>query len=811
MRYIYILCFLLISGFANAQNARKTESFNAGWKFYLGDEPNAKEAAFNDSKWRSLNLPHDWSIEGPFDEKHSTGQNEGGLPAGIGWYRKTFTVPASAKGKHLFIDFDGVYRNSEVWINGHLLGTRPNGYISFEYELTEHLKFGAQNVIAIKVDNSQQPNSRWYSGSGIYRNVWLVTKNSLHIDHWGIQLTTPIIKDKQATVELAISVKNAEARINGDKNAIVVFPLQVKTTVYDATNKQVASNITFANMTDDIERQRIFQAIHIPNPKLWSTNLPYIYRVRVQLQNGTQLVDEQTINTGIRTFNFDAVKGFSLNGIPTKINGVCMHHDLGVLGAAVNTRAIERQLQILKDMGCNAIRTSHNPPAPELLDLCDRMGFLVMDEAFDMWKKKKNKFDYAVDWDKWHVQDLQDQILRDRNHPSVFVWSIGNEIREQRDSTGITIGRELVDIVKQLDKTRPVTSALSDADPTKNFIYQSGALDLVGLNYHQEVYADFPKNYPGQKFIGTEQMSALESRGFYDEPTDTTRFWPQSSKEKYTRGNPEMAVTAYDNVAAYWGSTHETTWKIIKKYPFLSGMFVWTGFDYLGEPTPYPWPARSSYFGIVDLAGFPKDVYYMYQSEWTNKPVLHLLPHWNWQPGKTVDIWAYYNNADEVELYLNGKSLGIRKKQGDDLHVVWKVKYEAGTLKAISRKDGKIVKTEQVVTAGEPYQIKLNADRSTIKADGKDLSFVTVTVLDKQGNPVPNADNLIRFNIEGAGVLKAVDNGSQTNLQSFQSKQCKLFSGKCLVIIQSGQKKGNIAVTATGNGLKSASLGLIGG
>jgi beta-galactosidase len=472
----------------------------------------------------------------------------------------------------------------------------------------------------------------------------------------------------------------------------------------------------------------------------------------------------------------------------------------------VHPRAIERQLQILKAMGCNAIRTAHNPPAPELLDLCDRMGFLVMDEAFDMWKKKKNKFDYSKDWDKWHVQDLQDQVLRDRNHPSVFIWSIGNEIREQFDSTGISIGRELVGIVKSLDKTRPVTSALSDADPKKNFIYQSSALDLVGLNYHIETYADFQKNYPGQKFIGTEQMSALATRGHYDMPSDSIRRWPKDGKTPLKDGNPDLTVSSYDNVSAYWGSTHEETWKIIKKYDFLSGLFVWSGFDFLGEPVPYLWPARSSYYGIVDLAGFPKDAYYMYQSEWTNKPVLHLFPHWNWQPGKLVDVWAYYNNADEVELYLNGKSLGIKAKTGDELHVMWRVKYEPGTLKAVSRKNGKIVLVNQIVTAGEPYQIKLSADRSKIKAGGKDVSYITVSVVDKQGNPVPLADNLIKFDIEGAGILKGVDNGCQTNLEPFTARQIKLFNGLALGIIQSNSKAGRIIVNATGNGLQSARI-----
>jgi len=774
---------------AQAQPARKTESFNAGWKFFLGDNPAAKAIDFNDAGWRKLDLPHDWSIEGKFDKKNPTTQAEGGLPAGIGWYRKTFIVPATAKGKNIFIDFDGVYRNSEVWINGHYLGKRPNGYISFEYELTKYLKSGQKNTIAVKVDNSEQPNSRWYSGSGIYRNVWLVTVNKIHFKHWGTVITTPVVNKNVAKL-------NIKTAIHGNTGK----HLTLKTTIWNAANHLISSQLKTVNDT------LVTQSISIAKPQLWSVVRPYLYKVKLQLFQNNQVLDDQTINFGVRTFNFDADKGFSLNGQHMKIKGVCLHHDMGALGAAVNTRAIERQLQILKAMGCNAIRTSHNPPAPELLDICDKMGFLVMDEAFDMWAKKKSKSDYHQDWAKWHAVDLRDQILRDRNHPSVFVWSIGNEIREQFDSTGISMARELVGIVKTVDNTRPVTSALSEADPKKNFIYRSGALDLVGLNYHTEVYADFQKNYPGQKFIGTEQVSALETRGFYDEPTDTTRLWPHSSKEKHIPANPGMSVSAYDNVAAYWGSTHEDTWKIIKKYPFLSGLFVWTGFDYIGEPTPYPWPARSSYFGIVDLAGFPKDVYYMYQSEWTDKPVLHLLPHWNWSVGKIVDVWAYYNHADEVELYLNGKSLGVRKKQGDDLHVTWKVKYEPGILKAVSRKHGKTVLTAEIKTAGKPYQIKLEADRSVIKADGKDLSFVKVSVLDKNGYPVPVANNLVKFNISGQGIIKGVDNGYQANLSPFIAQQCKLFNGLCLAIVQASHRGGHIVLTAQADKLLPATI-----
>ena len=786
---LWLILFCTV-GLCYGQTGRKTESFNKGWKFFLGDDSLARTASYNDSKWRNLTLPHDWSIEGTFSDKNNTTQAEGGLPAGIGWYRKSFVIPTSAQNKQVFIDFDGIYRNSEVWINGHYLGKRPNGYISFSYELTPYLKFGKTNEIAVKVDNSAQPNSRWYSGSGIYRNVWLTTVNKTHFVKWGTFITTPQISAQSAIVEVKTKLQN---RVGG---------AVLKATIYNAQHQVVASAQQILKSADDSVAHL---SLHINQPVLWSVDRPYLYKTELTISKGNTVLDNKEINTGIRSFDFDATKGFSLNGQHLKIKGICLHHDLGALGAAVNTYAIARELRIMKDMGCNAIRTSHNPPAPEFLELCDKMGFLVMDEAFDMWKKKKSKRDYSLDWPQWHKRDLEDQILRDRNHPSVFIWSIGNEIREQFDSTGISIARELVQIVKNLDPTRPVTSALSESDPKKNFIYKSGALDLVGLNYHQEVYADFLKSYPGQKFIATETMSALETRGFYDQPTDTTRHWPTSAKAPF-KGNAEMAVTAYDNVAAYWGSTHEETWKIIKKYDFLSGLFIWTGFDYLGEPSPYPWPARSSYFGIVDLAGFPKDVYYMYQSEWTDKPVLHLLPHWNWKPGEVIPVWAYYSGADEVELFLNGKSLGVRKKNGDNLHVEWKVPFEAGTLKAVSRKNGQVVKTEEIHTAGKPAKIQLLTDCKYINGTGTDLCYITVKVLDQAGNVVPQADNLIHFSIDGPGSIVGLDNGYEADLESFKGNSHKVYNGLALAIIQAHTNKGTITLKAESAGLSADQL-----
>jgi len=783
-----LLCpvFILITTAVYGQG-RTVADFDKGWHFHLGEVKDGESVSLTDANWRMLNLPHDWSIEGKFSKDNPATPEGGALPGGIGWYRKTFMVSSGQKNKLIYIDFDGVYQKSDVWINGHHLGFRPNGYISFRYELTPYLNYGAKkNVIAVKVDNSVQPNSRWYSGSGIYRNVWLVTTNKIAIDHWGTFVTTSEVSNASSKVRIQTSLKDAD---NGNVN--------LKTTVFDSNGKAVKS--TVSRVTAAV----VNQDLTIDNPHLWSVGNPYLYKVVSQVVAGNRVVDTYTTPLGIRYFNFDADKGFSLNGKHLKILGVCDHHDLGSLGAAVNTRALERQLQMLKAMGCNGIRTSHNPPAPELLDLCDKMGFIVMDEAFDCWEWRKAKYDYHLYFKEWHKRDLEDQILRDRNHPSVFIWSIGNEIPQQGDTSALRIAPELAGIVHSLDTTRPITAA-NDHPDKGNKIIQSGAIDLIGYNYHEFDYATFHDRFPGKKFIATETTSGLETRGHYDMPSDSIRIWPARWDRPFKEGNPDNSVSAYDNVRPAWGSTHEATWKVMKKYDFLSGMFIWTGFDYLGEPTPYSWPSRSSYFGIIDLAGFPKDIYYMYQSEWTNKTVLHIFPHWNWEPGKTVDVWAFYNHADEVELFLNGKSMGVKKKTGDDLHVMWRLKYEPGTLKAVSRKDGKVVLTREIHTAGAPAKIQLVADRKSIKADGKDLSFITVKILDKDGNLVPNANNLVNFKINGEGFIAAVDNGDEVSHDPFKASYRKAFNGLALAIVQAKEKAGSITFTATANGLKGA-------
>lgn len=823
--YLFLFICTVLFSCSSSKKVRENVDFTEGWKFYLGDDSIAYNTQYDDAKWRILDLPHDWSIEADFSLKNPATPGGGALPGGIGWYRKDFVVDKSDKGKNVYIDFDGIYWNSKVWINGHLLGERPNGYISFRYDLTPYIKVGERNVIAVRVDNSKQPNSRWYSGSGIYRNVRLVTTNALHVDLWGTYVTTPTVTKDNAEIKIETNIKNSSD---------LSQTFELYSILIDKDGKEIAgiNNSESVGIGENISMN---QSLKVSNPILWSIDNPYLYKIVTRIEQNGKLVDEYETPLGIRYFSFDPNKGFFLNGESIKIKGVCNHHDLGFLGAAVNTRAIERQLEILKEMGCNGIRTSHNPPAPELLDLCDKMGFIVMDEAFDMWRKKKSPYDYSQYFPEWHERDLTDLILRDRNHPSIFMWSIGNEILEQwshinADTLDLqqanmvlnfanTLNKKdidakelhvnslltikLADIAKKLDPTRPITTGNNETEPS-NHIFRSGAMDIIGFNYHENNWVNFHEKFPNQKLIITESTSGLMSRGYYEMPSDSMNIWPERWDKPFER--PVHHCSSYDNCHVPWGSTHEDTWRLVKNYDHISGVYLWTGFDYLGEPTPFWWPSRSSYFGVIDLAGFPKDIYYMYQSEWTNKDVLHIFPHWNWKEGQIVDIWAYFNNADEVELFLNGLSLGKKAKEKDVYHVFWRVPFQKGTLKAVSYKDGKEVLTREVKTTGDPISIKLTADRQTIKADGKDLSFITVEALDAEGNPVPVADNLINFTIEGDGFIAGTDNGDPTDPNSLKKPSRKLFSGKALAVVQSHKKAGKIILKATSSNLKQASI-----
>jgi beta-galactosidase len=788
-RLAFLVCLLSTLMGLQAE-ARERLNFDGDWRFLLGDSAQMAKAEYNDSWWRRLDLPHDWAIEGDFYVGNPSGASGGALPGGIGWYRKHFTINCeSTANNRYFIEFDGVYMNSTVYVNGQKVGNRPYGYSSFEYDITPYVKEG-ENVVAVRVDNSDQPNSRWYSGCGIYRHVWLTETHPIHVKHWGVY-----VHDGKVEVDYENPTKQK---------------VTVKNTWLDAAGKPAS----------------------IKKPRKWSCEDPYIYKVRTQLIVGGKVVDEVETTTGFRDFKFDAKTGFWLNGKNFKLNGVCEHHDLGCLGAALNEDALHRKLTKLKAMGVNSIRTSHNPPAPELLNMCDTMGLIVMDESFDMWRRRKTQNDYARFFDEWHERDLSDLVLRDRNHPSVLMWSIGNEVLEQWSSAeadtltleqanlilnaghdASTLAKDgersvqslmtqhLAEIVKRYDTTRPITAGCQEPSPN-NHLFKSGAIDIIGFNYHHQWAKDVPKNFPDKPFIFSESVSALQTRGYYMMPSDKIYTAPEQWWLPYT--DPSYMCSAYDNMHASWSSTHEEMWDVVKHTPYVGGQYIWTGFDYIGEPTPYGFPARSSYFGIIDLAGFPKDVYYMYQSEWTQKPVLHLFPHWNWIPGDEIDMWCYYNNADEVELFVNGKSQGVRRKLRDEdnekmrnlnskYHVGWRVTFEPGEVKVVARKDGSVVGEQTIRTAGAPERIRLSVDYQ-----GKTTTFITAEVVDKDGNLCPWAEDMIYFVGEGNGRILGTDNGCQTSMERFTSPKRKAFFGKCMVVVS-----GNVTMTAKSPTLKS--------
>ena len=798
--------FLVIMAIACGATARERINFDKGWRFALADSVQMSALDYNDSKWHTLNVPHDWAIEGDFSASAPSGNSGGALPGGIGWYRKTFTVDNADKGKMMYIDFDGVYMNAKVWINGTLLGQRPYGYSSFRYDLTPYIIYGGKNVVAVRVDNSDQPNSRWYSGCGIYRHVWLNKTARIHVAHWGTHVVAEGNK-----VKVDVTVDNPD-------NA----KFAVRNTLLDREGRVVG------------KAMGIKSVIKVSKPKLWSCESPYIYTLRTEIVAGGKVVDTYETTTGFRTFKFDAAKGFSLNGKSMKINGVCQHHDLGCLGAAINEDALHRQLRILKEMGTNAIRCSHNPPAPELLAMCDTMGFIVMDESFDMWRRRKTQNDYARFFDEWAERDLTDLVLRDRNHPSILIWSIGNEVLEQwssADADNLTaeqanlilnaghdastlahgeelsvnsiLTRNLCAIIRRYDTTRPITAGCNEPDP-KNHLFKSGALDIIGFNYHHQWVKDVPKNFPGQPFIFSESVSALQTRGFYMMPSDKVYKAPVEWWLPYQ--DPSFQCSAYDNMHASWSSTHEETWDVVKHNDFVGGQFIWTGFDYIGEPTPYGFPARSSYFGLIDLAGLPKDTSYMYQSEWTDKQVLHLFPHWNWLEGQDIDMWCYYNNADEVELFINGRSQGVKaKKDSHEYHLMWRVKFEPGEVKAVARKDGKVVADKVIRTAGAPAALSLTADRTHFgkNPNGDNLAFITVEVVDKDGNLCPRAEDQIFFDVEG-GRIVGTDNGNPVSMERFKEPKRKAFNGKCLVVVATDG--GDVKLKARGYQLQGGEI-----
>jgi beta-galactosidase len=782
--------------------------FNDGWRFLKGEAAGAEQPGFADSAWREVQLPHDWAIEGPFDRKINP--HTGALPYfGTGWYRKRFTLPAAAKDRCYSIEFDGAMSNARVWLNGQELGGRPYGYISFALDLTPHLKFGGEeNVLVVRLTPEEQ-SSRWYPGAGIYRNVWLTVTGPVHVAHWGTYITTPEVSEDKATVAVKTEIRNRTPDASN---------VTLETSIVDAAGKRV-TRVATNQAVPGGGGSTVEQTLNVTSPRRWDVDKPYLYQLVSEVKRGNRVVDRYVTPFGIRKIEFDRTKGFLLNGRHLKMKGVCMHHDLGALGTAVNRRATERQLEIMKGMGVNALRTSHNPPSPELLEFCDRLGLVVMDEAFDMWKIPKVKNGLSKFWDQWGETDLRDMIRRDRNHPSVVLWSIGNEVPEQGRPDGWVLAKRLTDICHEEDRTRPVTAGFDNlTGAIKNRL--ADQVDIPGFNYKPMNYEQVLKEHPSWIIVGAETSSCVSSRGVYHLPI-----------EKYEK-HESLQLTSYDIISPPWAMAPDPEFEAQDKLPNVLGEFVWTGFDYLGEPTPYflrggserDWPSRSSYFGIVDLAGFPKDRYYLYKSVWTGEPMVHVLPHWNWagREGQAIPVFGY-TNADEMELFLNGKSLGKKARFSEPVvipvgpnvsqerkfttkyRLQWQVPYAPGTLRAVAYKGGKQVAAEEVRTASAPARITLSADRRTIRADGDDLSFITVRIEDKDGNLCPMADNLVRFKVEGAGRIAAVDNGNAATVEPFQADYRKAFNGLCLLIVRSQRgQAGQVLIAATSEGLRAA-------
>jgi beta-galactosidase len=761
-------------------------------------------------------LPHDWAIEGPFKYEYpgATGKLKWW---GAVWYRKHFTLAATDAGKQICLDVDGAMSYASVWVNGQFAGGWPYGYASWRVDLTPFVKPGAENVIAIRLDSPEE-SSRWYPGSGIYRNVWLVKTEKVHVGQWGVTVTTPSVTKDKATVQVTVTVLNRttsrsdltcsaelfELKSDGSKSGHAIAVLSAGSVNLGAAH---SGNSTFS--------------FEIPRPKLWSVTAPNRYAVVTRLGKD---MDEVETPFGIRYFEFTKDNGFLLNGERVPLNGVCNHHDLGALGAAFNVRAAERQLEILKAMGCNAIRTSHNPPAPELLDLCDRMGFVVMDEAFDCWAMKKKRNDYHLLYGDWHEADLRAFIRRDRNHPSIVLWSMGNEIREQGDTNQFHLGRALAAIVREEDPTRPLTAGCDHIEAGYNGF--QNIVDVFGYNYKPEQYPLFRAANPNIPLYSSESASCISSRAEY--------FFPVSNDK--SEGRSVFQMSSYDLYAPSWATPPDTEFMGQDESPFVAGEFVWTGFDYLGEPTPYTAdlsnlsnysdpadraraerelkafgkirsPARSSYFGIIDLAGFPKDRYYLYQARWRPElPMAHILPHWNWpeRVGQVTPVHVY-TSGDAAELFLNGKSLGKKARGRFEYRLRWDdVVYQPGELKVVAYKNGKKWATDVMKTTGPAAKLTLKPDREKIAADGKDLSFVTVAVADKDGLLVPRAKNQLKFKLSGPGEIVATDNGDATSFESFQAPERKAYNGMALVIVRAKPgEQGKITLTAEAEGIKA--------
>ncbi|WP_373459068.1 DUF4982 domain-containing protein [Pedobacter sp. W3I1] len=804
MKKILFTIFMVSLAYLNASAQRTEILLDEGWKFSKGNFPNGAEATFNDTRWETVTVPHDWAISGPFDKEidkqvtaitqngeskatEKTGRT-GALPyIGEGWYRKKLNLPALKPNQKVLLQIDGAMSEPRVYLNGKQVGQWNYGYNYFYIDITNDLK-KSDNLLAIHLKNLPK-SSRWYPGAGLYRNVHLIIKEEKSIEQWGITITTPIIKKEFAKV-------NIKTKLTGKGVRLV-------TQILDSLGKQVAIDTAksiFGNETD--------QDIEISNPKLWSPERPYLYTSISSVYDGNTLKDVVKTKFGIRTINFSAGIGFSLNGEVRKFKGVCLHHDLGPLGAAINTAALRRQLTILKEMGCDAIRSSHNMPSPEQLELCDEMGFMFLAESFDEWAKAKVENGYHLYFNTDAEKDIVNLVQANKNHPCIVMWSSGNEVPDQFGAEGVKRAKWLQEIFHREDPTRPVTVGMDQVKATM----QSGfgaLMDIPGLNYRVHLYEEANKVFPQGFILGSETASTVSSRGIYKFPV----------VKGFDKQYPDFQSSSYDLEYCSWSNVPDDDFVMQDDKPWVIGEFVWTGFDYLGEPTPYDssWPSRSSYFGISDLAGLPKDRYYLYKSRWNKiQPTLHLLPHWNWEgrEGQTTPVFVY-TSYDSAELFLNGKSLGVRKKDKSTpqnrYRLMWMdVKYEPGTLKVVAfDSNGKPVAEEKVMTAGKPYKIVLTPDRKEIKADGKDLSFITVSVVDQNGIPCPTATNALNFEVKGAGAFKAVCNGDATSLESFVKPTMKLFSGKLVVVVQAGKKGGVLQLKVKGKGLQDGGVEIV--
>ena len=822
---ILLMAVLALSTSLYAQQ-RSEQLLEKGWRFSRTDSEQNSQVEFNDAKWQQVRVPHDWAIYGPFsidNDKQNVaisqdGQKEamehagrtGGLPfVGVGWYRINFELPTFEAGKRAIIIFDGAMSQAKVYVNGHEVGFWPYGYNSFHFDITDYVKTGEKNLLAVRLEN-ETDSSRWYPGAGIYRNVHLLVVEDVHIPVWGTQLTTPLVQNDIARVEL-----RTEVAYPGEVSADM---LRIVTEIKDQHGKVVA------RAEDGVSRydKNFFeQEFDVEHPDLWSVDSPVLYTAESKLYLGDELKDEYSTRFGIRTIEIRPDEGMFLNGVETKFQGVCNHHDLGPLGAAVNDAAIRRQIRILKDMGCNAIRTSHNMPAPELVKACDEMGMMLMLETFDEWQTAKVKNGYHKYFNEWAERDLVNLVHHFRNNPSVVMWCIGNEVPDQGDKLyGPKLSRWLQDICHREDPTRPVTQGM---DQPHNVVYNNMAavMDVAGFNYRPHLYGNNYYNLPQQIILGSETASTVSSRGVYKFPVE------RRSMAKYE----DHQASSYDVEHCGWSNLPEDDWMWHEDYECCIGEFVWTGFDYLGEPTPYytDWPSHSSLFGIVDLAGLPKDRYYLYRSHWNKEQeTLHILPHWTWpgREGETTPVFVY-TSYPSAELFVNGVSQGIRSKdttirleetntpeaeaalkRQERYRLMWMdVKYEPGTVKVVAyNQRGEAVAEQEIHTAGAPHHIELSADRATIKADGRDLSFITVRVVDKDGNLCPTANNEIRYSVKGAGKYRAGANGDPTSLELFHQPKMHLFNGMMTAIVESNEQPGTITLTATAKGLKPATI-----